>query len=77
MRLVIQRNQDHVKGVFGGSKGVSFTLKYQAAIDGRGEGDRPRLQVGQLSRDMAHGSGDADARRHDREYGAGSCANSN
>jgi hypothetical protein len=32
MRLVIQRNQDDVKGVFGGSKGVSFTLKYQLQL---------------------------------------------
>ena len=33
MRLLIQRDQQEVKGMFGGSKGISFTLKYQLQLN--------------------------------------------
>jgi hypothetical protein len=32
MRLVIRRNQQAVKGMLGGNKGVSFTLAYQLEL---------------------------------------------
>lgn len=32
MRLTISRSQEDVKGVFGGHKGVSFTLRYQLQL---------------------------------------------
>jgi hypothetical protein len=32
MRLVIQRNQQAVKGMLGGNKGVSFTLAYRLEL---------------------------------------------
>jgi len=33
VRLLIQRDQQEVKGMFGGSKGISFTLKYQLQLN--------------------------------------------
>lgn len=46
MKLIIRRNQADVKGIFGGHKGVRFSLQARAEIDGKERSLIERYKVG-------------------------------